>query len=58
MRNNRDQVLPSRGRPKRRWIQDVEQNLKKIKLRRWKELAQQINTWKKIVKKAKAHQEL
>ena len=47
-----------RGRPRRRWIQDVEQDLKKMKIRKWKELVQQRDIWKEVVKEAKAHQGL
>ena len=46
------------GRPRRRWIQDVEQDLKKMKIMKWKELVQQRDIWKEVVKEAKARQGL
>ena len=46
-----------RGRPRRRWIHQLEQDLNKMKIRKWKQLVQQRDTWKEVVKEAKAHQQ-
>jgi hypothetical protein len=41
------------GRPKRRWIWEVERELKRMGVRDWKRLAVEIDKWKKIVEEAK-----
>ena len=40
----------SRGRPKTRWKDDVEANLRAMKITNWNKVA-----WKKIVVQAKTH---
>jgi hypothetical protein len=42
------------GRPKRRWIEEVERELKGICVKDWKRLALERDKWKKIVEEAKA----
>jgi hypothetical protein len=42
------------GRPKRRWIEEVERELKKMGVKDWKRLALERDKWKEIVEKAKA----
>jgi hypothetical protein len=42
------------GRPKRRWIEEVERELKGIGVKDWKSLALERDKWKKIVEKGKA----
>ena len=37
---------------------DVEQDIKNMKLKNWKKLAHERETWRKIVNEAKAHQGL
>uniref|UniRef100_T1HWQ9 Large ribosomal subunit protein bL25 L25 domain-containing protein n=1 Tax=Rhodnius prolixus TaxID=13249 RepID=T1HWQ9_RHOPR len=44
-----------KGRPRRRWLQDVEDDLKTLSVRRWKEKAMDRDVWKGIIKEAKAH---
>jgi hypothetical protein len=42
------------GRPKRRWTEEVERELKGMGLKDWKRLALERDKWKKIVEEAKA----
>jgi hypothetical protein len=42
------------GRPKRRWIEEVERELKGMGIKDWKRLALERDKWKKIVEEAKA----
>ena len=46
------------GRPKHRWDDDVRNDLRKMKLLKWTEQAQDRHEWKKIVEKAKTLHEL
>jgi hypothetical protein len=42
------------GRPKRRWIEEVEREVKGMGVKDWKKLALERDKWKKIVEEAKA----
>ena len=46
------------GRSKNRWDEDVKNDLRKTKITKWSELAQDSLEWKKIVEKAKTLHEL
>ena len=46
------------GRPKNRWDDDVKNDLRKMKITKWSELAHDHLEWKKIVEKAKTLHEL
>jgi len=46
------------GRPKNRWDDDVKNDLRKMKITKWLELAHDHLEWKKIVEKAKTLHEL
>jgi inhibitor of KinA sporulation pathway (predicted exonuclease) len=46
------------GRPKHRWDDDVRNDLRKMKLLKWTEQAQDRHEWKKTVEKAKTVHEL
>jgi hypothetical protein len=42
------------GRPKRRWIEEVERELKGMGIKDWKSLTLERDKWKKIVEETKA----
>jgi hypothetical protein len=45
----------SRGRPKTRWKDDVEADLRAMKITNWKTSIEDKLAWKKIVEQAKTH---
>jgi hypothetical protein len=45
----------SRGRPRKRWIVDIEEDMQIIKIRRWRKQCKERAEWKKINEKAKTH---
>jgi hypothetical protein len=46
------------GRPRLRWPDQVEEDLKKMKVRNWREKCNDTRLWNEIVKQAKTHQGL
>ena len=44
-----------RGRPRKRWKEEVERDLQVLRVRRWRELVADRKKWKGIVRQAKAH---
>ena len=46
------------GRPKLRWFDQVEEDLKKMKVRNWREKCKDRRLWNEIVRQAKTHQGL
>ena len=44
-----------KGRPRLRWIDDVEDDLRAMNIRRWRILVDDRKEWKSIVGKAKTH---
>ena len=46
------------GRPRQRWQEDVMEDLKKLKVKIWKETAKDRRTWRDLVEKAKSHKGL
>ena len=40
-------------RPKTRWQDDVLEDIKSINVRKWKKVAQNRDSWKKVVKQAR-----
>jgi uncharacterized phage-associated protein len=46
------------GRPRFRWLDQVEEDLQKMKVRNWREKSKDSDAWNKIVKQAKTHQGL
>ena len=47
-----------RGRPRKRWKEEVERDLLVLGVRRWRELVADRKKWKDIVRQAKAHSRL
>jgi hypothetical protein len=44
-----------RGRPRKRWIEDIEDDIQKMGIRGWRKLSKERTEWKKITEKAKTH---
>ena len=44
-----------RGRPRKRWIEDVEEDIKRMGIRGWRKLCKERMEWKRITEKAKTH---
>jgi hypothetical protein len=45
-------------RPRQRWQEDVMEDLKKLKVKNWKETAKERRTWRDPTEKAKTHKEM
>ena len=46
------------GRPRQRWQEDVNEDLKKLKVKNWKVTAKDRRTWRDLAEKAKPHKGL
>jgi len=46
------------GRPRQRWQEDVMEDLKKLKVKNWKETAKDRRTWRDLAEKTKTHKGL
>jgi hypothetical protein len=44
-----------RGRPRKRWIEDIEEDIQTMGIRGWRKLCKERTEWKKITEKAKIH---
>jgi hypothetical protein len=44
-----------RGRPRKRWKEEVERDLQVLGVKRWRELVTDRKKWRDIVRQAKAH---
>ena len=44
-----------RGRPRKRWIEDVEEDIQTMGIRGWRKLSEEKTEWEKITEKAKPH---
>ena len=42
-----------RGRPRKRWIDSVEEDVKKLKVNNWKMVAEDRQQWRNVVQSAK-----
>ena len=48
----------NQGRPRNRWKDEVEQDLKRMEVRGWSKMAKDRKCWKQVVQQAKTHAEL
>ena len=46
------------GRPRQRWQEDVMEDLKKLKIKKWKETTKDRRTWRDLAEKVKTHKGL
>jgi len=44
-----------RGRPRKRWIVDIEEGMQIMGMRRWRNQCKERTEWKRITEKAKTH---
>jgi len=44
-----------KGRPRKRWIEDVEEEIQTMRIRGWRKLSKERTEWKKITETAKTH---
>jgi len=56
--NTKPDGVRSVGRPKLRWEGGVDQDLRILGVKNWKNVAFDIHEWAKLLKKARAHQGL
>ena len=45
----------NRGRPRKRWIEDIEEDIQIMGIRGWRNLCKERAEWKKITEKTKTH---
>jgi len=45
----------NRGRSRKRWIEDIEEDIQIMGIRGWRKLCKERAKWKKITEKAKTH---
>jgi len=43
------------GKPRQRWQEDVMEDLKKMKVKNWKEASKERRTWRDLAEKVKTH---
>ena len=44
-----------RGRPRKRWIEDIEEDIQRMGISGWRKLRKERIEWKRITEKAKTH---
>ena len=42
-----------RGRPRKRWVEDIEEDIQSMGIRGWRKLSNERTEWRKITEKAK-----
>jgi hypothetical protein len=47
-----------RGRPRKRWIEGIEEDMQVMEIRRWRKQCKERARWKRITEKAKTHSAL
>ena len=45
----------NRGRPRKKWLEDIKEDIQIMGIRRWRKLCKERAEWKKITEKAKTH---
>jgi hypothetical protein len=43
------------GRPRKRWIDDIEEDIQLMGIRGWRKLSKERTEWRRITEKAKTH---
>ena len=44
-----------RGRPRKRWVEDIEEDIQTLGIRGWRKLSRERTEWRRITEKAKTH---
>jgi hypothetical protein len=44
-----------RGRPRKRWVEDIEEDIQMLGIKGWRKLSKERTEWRRIIKKAKTH---
>jgi hypothetical protein len=44
-----------RGKPRKRWIEDTEEDIQIMGIRGWRKLSKERTEWRRIIEKAKTH---
>ena len=44
-----------RGRPRKRWVEDIEEDIQTLGIRGWRKLSKERKEWRRITEKAKTH---
>jgi hypothetical protein len=47
--------LQKRGRPRKRWVKDIEEDIQTLGIKGWRKLSKERTEWRRIIKKAKTH---
>lgn len=55
---SRENNIPLKGRPRKRWIDEVEEGMKITGIRNWLTVAKDRQEWRKIVLEVKVHNNL
>jgi len=44
-----------RGRPRKRWVEDIEENIQALGIRGWRKLSKERTEWRRITEWTKTH---